>query len=266
MCAIHVAPAAPATPRPPPRDLPARVQLDWDALGAVTHPPPPTTERDDLPPAARRWLDHVLPPGAEGLRHAELWTHGEIRIGRWRPFRARQVIVPDRGYVWWARAGRGPLAVRGFDRLIDGVGEMRWRLAGLVPVMSATGPDVTRSAAGRLAAEMVLCPPGALAPSVRWWGCDDDDHAVAEAAILGHPHRMTIAVTRGGRMTGLDLERWGDPDGAGAALHTFAVRFAGEVRTGGVAVPAVMRAGWVTADGRDLGESFRATIDGIVLR
>ena len=260
MHAISVAPG------PPPRGLPARVQLDWDALGGVAQPPPPAGPRDDLPPAARRWLDRVLPPGSEGLRHAELWMHGEIRIGRWRPFRARQVVVPGEGYVWWARAGRGPLAVSGFDRLVGGVGEMRWRLAGIVPVMTATGPDVGRSAAGRLAGEVVLCPAGALAPAVRWWPGDDDGHAVAETTIQGRPHRMTVAVAPDGRMTGLDLERWGDPDGEGFALHTFAVRFAGEVRAGGAAVPAVTRAGWVTADGRDLGESYRATIDAILLR
>jgi hypothetical protein len=35
---------------------------------------------------------------------------------------------------------------------------MRWRLLGLIPVITAAGPDVTRSARGRLAGEIALLP------------------------------------------------------------------------------------------------------------
>ena len=36
----------------------------------------------------------------------------------------------------------------GYDRLSSGTGEMRWRLLRLIPVMTAAGPDTTRSARG----------------------------------------------------------------------------------------------------------------------
>lgn len=35
---------------------------------------------------------------------------------------------------------------------------MRWRLFGLVPVMTAARPDITRNACGRLAGEITLIP------------------------------------------------------------------------------------------------------------
>jgi hypothetical protein len=41
--------------------------------------------------------------------------------------------------------------VTGHDRLSSGTGEMRWRLLRLIPGMTAAGPDITRSAYGRLA-------------------------------------------------------------------------------------------------------------------
>jgi len=47
------------------------------------------------------------------------------------------------------------LPVVGYDRLSSGTAQMRWRLLGLLPVMTAAGPDITRSAAGRLAGELV---------------------------------------------------------------------------------------------------------------
>ncbi len=96
-----------------------------------------------------------------------LAMHGEIRAGRWQLFSAVQVLASPRGFVWAATAGRRPLRIRGFDRYSRSTGEMRWRLGGAVPVMSAAGDDITRSAAGRLASELVLVPPSRSTPPCR---------------------------------------------------------------------------------------------------
>ena len=66
--------------------------------------------------------------------------------------------MPSAGYIWAARCNLWGLPVTGYDRLTAGTGEMRWRLAGMIPVMSGSGRDVTRSAWGRLASEGVLLP------------------------------------------------------------------------------------------------------------
>jgi len=50
-------------------------------------------------------------------------------------------LRPDRTYIWAATTG-----------------EMPWRLLRLIPVMTAVGPDITRSACGRLAGEIALIP------------------------------------------------------------------------------------------------------------
>lgn len=86
----------------------------------------------------------------------ELQMRGEIRVGGWRRFTARQVLTPGVGFVWAATARFFGLPVSGYDRYRAGTGEMRWRLARVLPVLTATGADVTRSAAGRLAAEAIF--------------------------------------------------------------------------------------------------------------
>jgi len=53
---------------------------------------------------------------------------------------------------------------------------MRWRLLDLIPVMSADGSDVVRSAAGRLASEIVMIPTAFRGAT---WTADDADTAVA---------------------------------------------------------------------------------------
>lgn len=137
-----------------------RVGREWDLLGRTTHQPAVFDPAmvADLPEPARRWLTHAISPGTPLWETVELSMRGEIRLGAWRSFTARQVLAPPRGFVWAARARFLGIPVVGFDRFSSGSGEMDWRLGGLIPVMSATGPDVTRSAAGRLAGEMALAP------------------------------------------------------------------------------------------------------------
>ncbi|HTI35114.1 MAG TPA: DUF6544 family protein [Miltoncostaea sp.] len=216
-----------------------------------------------LPSAASRWLSYAVRPGAEQLRHAELRMHGEILVGRWRPFRAHQVLDPGDGFTWAATAGRGPLAIRGWDRYIDGAGAMRWTVLG-IPVMRASGADVSRSAAGRLAGETVLSPAFARDPRVRWEG-GDDDHATFRVRVGSWDHEVTLTVDARGGLVAVDMPRWGDPRGEGYAMHGFHVACAGAVTHMGITIPGAMRAGWRDPDG-GVREFFRATIDAATFR
>ena len=94
-----------------------------------------------LPEPARGHLAAVIAPGTPLARSARLTMRGRIKIGRWLPFRAREVLSPHRGFVWAARAGG---IIVGSDRFVDGAGAMDWKLAGLVPVMRGDGPDISR--------------------------------------------------------------------------------------------------------------------------
>ncbi|MQY02098.1 DUF6920 family protein [Actinomadura macrotermitis] len=70
----------------------------------------------------------------------------------------------------------------------------RWRLLGAVPVMSGDGPDIARSAAGRLAGEPALVP--ALSPAV-FWEPVDDERALARVSIDDAEHQVTFTIVRG---------------------------------------------------------------------
>ena len=58
-----------------------------------------------LPEPARRWLGHAIAPGTPLWSSAELTMHGQIKLGRWRPFTARQVLTPPGGYTGRPRPG-----------------------------------------------------------------------------------------------------------------------------------------------------------------
>jgi hypothetical protein len=84
------------------------------------------------PEPARRWLSHAIAPGTPLWDRPELTMHGQIKLGRWRPFTARQVLTPPGGYVWAAKTRLAGLPVTGYDRLASGAGEIA-----LIP----TAPD-----------------------------------------------------------------------------------------------------------------------------
>lgn len=230
------------------------------AVAAGTFDPAMTT---GLPEPAHRWLSHAIAPGTPLWSSVELTMHGQIKLGRWRPFTARQVLSPPGGYTWAATARLAGLPVTGYDRLSSGAGEMRWRLLRLIPVLTAAGPDITRSAYGRMAGEIALIPTAFR--HAAWTRGEDADTAVATWRFGGDTESAELRAARSGRLAEIRVNRWGNPGGAPFGRYPFGVRFEAEARFGGVTIPSVLRAGWWWATERQHeGEFFRAEITGAV--
>lgn len=139
---------------------------------------------------------------------------------------------------------------------------MRWLLFGLLPFMTATGADVTRSAAGRLAAEFCFVPAVALAPQVRWTELDQH-RATATIDIAGESHNVTVTVSADGTLTRVDVPRWGQPAGNEYAEHRFTALLDGpEAIHDGFTIPSAVRAGWWQCPDHCATEEFiRFTVD-----
>jgi hypothetical protein len=216
-------------------------------------------EVDGLPEPVRRYFGATVGPGVPLAQAARLRMRGRIRIGRWLPFTARQVLAPRSGFVWAARAGG---IITGYDRYVDGAGESDWRIAGLVPVAHADGPDVSRSAAGRAAAEAVWLPTTLLPRSGTRWTAEGDDRISAEYVVgdlLTHVHyRLDPA----GRAASISFRRWGDPGGTGVwGWHAFGGEFTAHATFGGLTIPCRGHLGWFYGtDGWTEGGSFRYRI------
>jgi Family of unknown function (DUF6544) len=126
----------------------------------------------------------------------------------------------------------------------DGAAVRAWAL-GLVPVARAEGPDVTRSGAGRLAAEMIWLP-SALLPGagVEWEGVDTDT-ARFRATIAGQPVAVEVRVDAAGLPVAVSMLRWGDPEGRGGFGEVpFGAELSGHRRFDGHTIPTRIRAGW----------------------
>jgi len=230
----------------------------------------PATETFDparvagLPPAARRYLSHALAPGAALASAVRLHMHGSLRLkGAWHPFEAEQVIRWDRGFIWRATVKTHGLPITGSDRLLDGEGAMRWRLLGLIPIVTASGPEISRSAAGRVNAEAIWLPAVLLGDEVQW-SERDASHPAATLRAHGEESHLDLELDAKGALRALGLPRWGDPEGGGFRYESFGGLIEDERTFAGVTVPTAFRLGWYWGSDRFAeGEFFRATIDAL---
>lgn len=237
----------------------------WRRLTAASRPAAGVfdpTHVDDLPAPAQRLLRHTLRPGVPLASTVELEMTGELRLNRWLPFRARQVLVADTGFVWAPRVGRLPMVVTGADTHIDGRGSLAFRLWGLVPVARESGPDTDRSTAGRLAAETAVWLPQALTPAMgATWTAIDDTHATVSVAAGDHTIDVTVTVDPDGRLRAVALQRWGAPGDASPGFYPFGGDAEAEATFDGVTIPSGGRVGWWWGtDRQDDGVFFRYRI------
>ncbi|QYG92473.1 hypothetical protein HC251_08480 [Iamia sp. SCSIO 61187] len=196
----------------------------------------------DLPEPVRRYFDAAIAPGTQVAEAAALAMRGHLKLRRWVPFRAEQVLAPHRGFVWRARAAG---IISGYDAFVDGEGAMEWKLLGLVRVMAADGPDVSTSAAGRSGGEGVWVPTALLPRFGVRWSAPADDQIVARFVVGPAPMELHLRIDAEGLVRSVVFDRWGDPEGTGTfGWHPFGGDVTGHRTFHGATVPCDGRWGW----------------------
>jgi hypothetical protein len=220
-----------------------------------------------IPHQARRYLQHAIAPGTPLAIAVRLKMHGEIKLKGWLPFHAEQVICWNRGMIWRAAVRMHGIAIRGADTYLDGKGAMRWRLFGIVPVVNASGPDITRSAAGRVNIESMWLPSVLLNDETSWTALDNS-HFHARFTAHDETAEIDYVTDEKGGLQSVNMPRWGNPGGAEFHLARFGGFVEQEVTFAGYTIPSRMRAGWHFGAERfePEGEFFRVTIDDAVYR
>jgi hypothetical protein len=142
--------------------------------------PKPVTEADlaALPDPVRRYVRRSGAIGRPRVRHFRARSRGRIRGGpadAWMPFVAEQHNFPlEAERFFLMRAKRGGLPVDVLHAFHDGAASMRVRVLSFLPIVTASGPDLTRAETVTLLNDLVLLAPGALiAPNLTWKSIDE---------------------------------------------------------------------------------------------
>jgi hypothetical protein len=238
---------------------PQRVQIEDRLVRSAQPGAFGREELEGLPAAARRYLETAIAPGAPLAVSARLRMRGRIRVGRWWPFRAREVLSPHHGFVWQARAAG---VISGSDRYLDGAGVLDWKLAGLVTVAHAEGADVSRSAAGRAGFESMWIPTALLPRFDVAWSAQGEHDVTARYRVGATPLEVCFRIDDAGHIESLAFDRWGDPDDTGTwGWHPFGGEVTGYQSFGAVTVPSAGHFGWFYGTERwPDGEFFRYKI------
>lgn len=198
---------------------------------------------DGLPDPVRRYFRASIAPGTSLARSARFSMRGSVKLGgHWIPFRAEEAYAPLLGYLWRARVG-GVLV--GSDRYRDGNGEMEWKLFGLVRLIHAEGPDVSRASAGRVAAEAVWLPTALLPRFGVTWHADDPHHVSARYRLDDTEVELRCTLDDQARVRAVDVDRWGrSGDDEAYGVHRFEHALTRYSTFEGVTIPSAGRATW----------------------
>lgn len=126
-----------------------------------------------LPEPVARYVRLSGAVGQPRVRHVASEWRGRIRAQpghRWMPFTARQHnFVDDPARFYRMDARRGGLPVDVLHVFEGGAATMRVRLLSLIPLVRASGPELTRSETVTIFNDLCLLAPGALIdPAIEW--------------------------------------------------------------------------------------------------
>jgi hypothetical protein len=220
-----------------------------------------------LPEAPQRYLTHAIAAGVPLASAVRLRMHGEIKLKGWNKFSADEIICWDRGMIWKATVRMHGLSIQGGDSFVDGQGAMKWKLFGIVPFINASGPDITRSAAGRINIECIWLPSVLCGDSVSWSG-HGPCHAHARFEAHGETAQIDCAIDEKGGLKEVNMPRWGNPGGREFRYANCGGFVDEEDTFDGYTIPTRMRIGWHfgTEAFDSEGEFFRVVIDDAVYR
>jgi hypothetical protein len=200
---------------------------------------------DRLPVPGAIYLRHALAPDAPLARSADVSLRGSLRVAAedWAPFEARLRVCADRGFLWDARIGVvGRLEASGADWLLGDEAGIEYALAGWWPLMSRRGPDLARSAAGRLMVELLWLPSALTPQRGARWTKGDSDRAVV--TLPGGVTPMTVVVAEDGRLREASIIRRRVSANGETSVAAYGVSVEAEARRGEFVVPSRLVAAW----------------------
>jgi hypothetical protein len=215
---------------------------------------------DTLPEVARRYLDHAIKPGTVLAQGIELHMRGSIRLNTnaaWIPFTATQTIRAGQGFVWQPDlTAKGFLKMSGADYYFQNDARLYFTIFGLIPIVNATGDEISQSAAGRFLIEGIWLPTEYLPRNGAYWQAESDSSARVIQSVDCFIATVTLQIDSTGRPLSVRTLRLQDASGK---FIPFGGIIDEERQFNGYYIPSKVRVGWNFGN-ENFAEFFRAEI------
>lgn len=151
---------------------------------------------------------------------------------------------PGLGFTWTAKTKMYNLPVSVTDYYMRNDGTVHVELIHLITIVNEGGPDVTRSARGRLAIEAVWCPTSLLpGPNVHGEALDENRARFVQM-IDGEKIATDITVDEAGRLLEISLRRYGNVQNPTWDYLPYGFTVLQEQTIGNFTIPVHLQGGW----------------------
>lgn len=167
-----------------------------------------------VPIPIQRYLRFTRSMGKPFIARAEVTQSGQMKLkpdADWIPLHAEQWYdIPGTAFEWigWVKAA--PLFhVRARDQYKDGLGSLKIRLWGIIPMGKAEGQEANEGELMRYLSEIIWFPTAMLGENITWEAMDD---TTARATITDHGVSVSgyFHVSPEGRVTAFTAKRYAD--------------------------------------------------------
>jgi Family of unknown function (DUF6544) len=204
-----------------PFSLRAEYERDVESRLSATRSAQPVTEPDlaHLPAPVQRYLRTAGVVGQPRVHNFRARIRGRIRSGpdsRWMPLTAEQYNFEDPpARLFYLNASMFGIPVQGYHRYVGSDATMRVKAAALVPVVAASGTEMTQSETVTLFNDMCILAPATLSDSAITWEPLDARRARARFTNAGHTIRAELSFNESGELTNFvsDDRSQASPDG-----------------------------------------------------
>ena len=149
------------------------MEIDATVAGVGAVAPTPV-DRQSLPPPVRAFAERAVPSGSALPAVVVFDQAAEMKLrpdAGWTLVSAQQTVgIGAPAFVWDARTTiYPPVSVRVIDAYVGGVGRLKVRLFGSIPISGAAGPEIDQSELFRYLAELPWAPYAILGnPALHW--------------------------------------------------------------------------------------------------
>ena len=209
---------------------------------------------ETLPSSIKGWLYAIGAVGHEQINLVSLKQSGSMKLKpeqkRWTVSEAEQISYTDPPAFRWVvklKMGKG-LVVTGKDSFLKGKGNMRIKLAGIIPISKTIDDEKTNeSALQRYLMELAWYPSAVLSPFISWEEVDETS-AIATMSYEGLTGSVTYFFNEENEL--LKVEAWRYKDSGEDARPLLCIGTVQEQQVvEGLKVPVKMEITWMLEEG-----------------
>jgi hypothetical protein len=208
-----------------------------------------------LPAPVQQYLRVAGVVGQPRVRNFRVLMHGRMRTsrqGRWMSLAAEQDNVVDPpARLFYLNASMLGIPVQGYHRSVGASASMRVKAAGLVPLATARGDEMTQGETVTFFNDLCVMAPATLIHPGITWEAVDARTARARFTNAGHTIAAILSFNDAGELTNFvsDDRYQTSPDGTSMRLVRWSTPISGYRTYGAVRLPAGGEARWHEPDG-----------------